>query len=157
LQRSYQRRYNGWIEAEEVGGEQHKEHQGDSASAREVHALAHVVHVPARIDPMMKPLSVDRSWRTIEPAGVEHMMERPLTVSRSDLEKERKKYLNFKISGEPWLRSGGGEDRSNCKEAVNGGTTSAREVHTLAPVIHVLARVDPMMKPLPVDRSWRTL
>jgi len=86
LQRSCQR-----IEAEEVGGEQHKEHQGDSASAREVHALAHVVHVPARIDPMMKPLSVDRSWRTIEPAGVEHMMERPLAVSRSDLEKKKKK------------------------------------------------------------------
>jgi hypothetical protein len=71
--------------------------------------------------------------------------------------KKRKKDLNFKISGEPWLRSGGGEDRSNYKEAVNGGTTSAREVHTLAPVIHVPARVDPMMKPLLVDRSWRTL
>jgi len=152
LQRSCQRWYNGWIEAEEVGGEQHKQHQGDPTSACEVHALARIVHVPVRVDLMMKQLPVDRGWRTIETAGVEHMMERPPVVSRSDLKKKKKKNRskNFKISGEPWLRSGGGEERSNYKEAINGGTTSAREVH-------ILVRVDLMMKPLPVDRSWRTL
>jgi hypothetical protein len=51
------------------------------------------------------------------------MMEMPPVVSRFDLKKKKKKSKNFKILGEPWLRSGGEEDRSNCKEAVNGGTT----------------------------------
>jgi hypothetical protein len=158
LQRSCKRWYNGWIEAKEVGGEQHKQHQGDPASACEVHALARIVHVPVRVDLMMKQLPVDRSWRTIETAGVEHMMERPPVVSRSDLKKKKKnRSKNFKISGEPWLRSGGGEDQSNCKEVVNGGTTSACEVHALARVVHVPTSVDPMMKSLSVDRSWRTL
>jgi hypothetical protein len=87
LQRSCQRWYNGWIEAEEVGGEQH---QGDPTSAYEVHALARIVHVPVRVDLMMKQLPVDRSWRTIETAGVEHVMERPPVVSRSDLKKKKK-------------------------------------------------------------------
>jgi len=91
LQRSCKRWYNGWIEAKEVGGEQHKQHQGDPASACEVHALARIVHVPVRVDLMMKQLPVDRSWRTIETAGVEHMMERPPVVSRSDLKKKKKK------------------------------------------------------------------
>jgi hypothetical protein len=55
-----------------------------------VHALARIVHVPVRVDLMMKQLPVDRSWRTIETAGVEHVMERPPVVSRSDLKKKKK-------------------------------------------------------------------
>jgi hypothetical protein len=87
-----------------------------------VRALEGVTHVPARVDPMMKPLHVDRSWRTMEPGGVKRMMERPPEVSKFDLKKNKSK--NFKILGDPWLRSGGGqEDRSSCKETVNGGAT----------------------------------
>jgi hypothetical protein len=52
------------------------------------------------------------------------MMERPPVVSTYDSK-------NFKISEEPWLRSGGGEDRSNCKEAVNG-SLSLKMSHILS-------------------------
>jgi hypothetical protein len=45
-----------------------------------VRALERVTHVPARVDPMMKPLHVDRSWRTMELGGVKRMMERPPEV-----------------------------------------------------------------------------
>jgi hypothetical protein len=54
----------------------------------------------------------------MELGGVKRMMERPPEVSKFDLEKNKSK--NFKILGDPWLRSGGGqEDRSSCKETVN--------------------------------------
>jgi len=59
-----------------------------------VRALEGVTHVPARVDPMMKPLHVDRSWRTMEPGGVKRMMERPPEVSKFDL----KKKTNLKTS-----------------------------------------------------------
>jgi hypothetical protein len=71
---------------------------------------------------MMKPLPVDRSWRTKEPSGVEIWIKRPLEVSRYELEKLRSK--NFKIPREPWLRvGGGGRNRSDKREAVAGDVT----------------------------------
>jgi len=67
--------------------------------------LLHFAHIHGNLeviyfsDPMMKMLPVERSWRTMEPSGVERMMKRSPEVSRSDLEKSRSK--NFKILGEP--------------------------------------------------------
>lgn len=72
---------------------------------------------------MMKPLPADRSWRTKEPSGVEIWIERLIEVSRSELEKLRSN--NFKISGESWLRvGGGGRNRSDKRKAVAGDVTS---------------------------------
>jgi hypothetical protein len=46
-------------------------------------------HAPVRGDPLMKPLLVDRSWGA--KGGVEAWVERPIEVSRFDLEKIRSK------------------------------------------------------------------